>query len=232
MTHFPIAHALMRRPVIASGLAALMALMALPDAAAAQDARFNVSLGDRAIGTVTWSPGSMRTETTNAPLGIGNGSYTGQLKRGGGDALDYSAHSLSSSEDRRITVRFDGRDPLETTVTPDSERTEMSDAAAVTDSVVDPVRAFGALLAVRECPSVRIYDGRRVARVTTEGAVSADGSLTCEGGYRVDQGATHLGPLGIRSARLTLHYAATGGGRFALGRMDLSAGPFTLAVAR
>lgn len=222
-----------RAPRIGFVPAALLAmLVAAPSGAAAQDARFTVSLGDRIIGTVAWSPGSLRTETTNAPLGIGNGSYSGQLKRAGGEALDYSAHSLSSSEDRRIAIRFDGRDPVETTVSPESERTDMSDAAAVTDSVVDPVRAFGALLTVRDCPSLRIYDGRRVSRITTEGSAGADGALTCEGGYRVDQGATHLGPLGVRSARVTLHYAATGGGRYALGRMDLSAGPFTLAVTR
>lgn len=229
MTLFPTA----RRPRrVLSRTAMIVALVAAPLAASAQDARFTVSLGDRTIGTVVWSPGSLRTETTNAPLGIGNGSYTGQLKRAGGEAMDYSAHSLSSSEDRRIAIRFDGRDPVETTVSPESERTDMSDAAAVTDSVVDPVRAFGALLTVRDCPSLRIYDGRRISRVTTEGSAAADGALTCDGGYRVDQGATHLGPLGIRSARVTLHYAATGGGRYALGRMDLSAGPFTLAVTR
>lgn len=205
-------------------------LLMAPLAAWADSTQFRLLLGTRQIGQLSVAPGQLISETTRAPLGIGNGRFSATLKPAGAGQLAYA--SYSSSDDRHVEILFKGAQALKTGVMPARERTDLSDAGAVPGRAVDPVRAMAGLLHVGACPAgLRIYDGRRLAEVATQPAATEDGHLRCTGRYRVLGGARHLEPLGLASARLVLDYAPAGQAH-ALREIGLKAGPFAITIAR
>lgn len=213
-----------------AALSTLVALsLLIAGAARAENSRFGIFLGAREIGSVTHSDTSLLSQTVNTPLGAADGKFDAKLTRSGG-ATQF--HSYSSGDDRTVDISWRGNQPVAVEVAPASERSNLSDPAAVRGPVLDPVRGFGALLRVSSCPSgVRIYDGRRLSQVSTAQASPEEFDLLCKGDYRVVAGPKHMRPLGIGRVQIELGYRQSGGA-YRLGRMVLRSGPFAVSVLR
>lgn len=211
-------------------LATLAFLLA---ASTAQADTFSLSLGGDPIGTLTTTRETLRSDVNNSPLGVADGVFDAsarQVRTAAGDVvLQYLGKSVKKG--RTISVLFDAGRALETTVSPTSEETELSDPAAVPAGVTNPVDAMQQIVNARGCPgTITFYDGRRVIAVTPAGSTQTDGTLTCDMSYRVTAGPGHLSPLYISRASLTATYAT--GGSQSLQDISISSGLFSLYMTR
>lgn len=221
-------------------LALLLPMVLAFTAAMAAAQTFDVTLGNRPLGNLTFSAkqngATLRTTLDNTPLGVFNGTFVATSRRfrtdRGTTALQYVSESASSRKTRTISVLTERNQVVETAVTPQSERTAMSDPARVHGRVIDPVTAFGQMFSASGCPaSTRIYDGRRVVALQVTGSTTEANSLTCELSYTVVAGPGHLSPLYISNVSVFLKYDTAGEGQ-KLSNMQFSSGPFSLSIKR
>lgn len=202
--------------------------LALPATASAET--FTLSLGGGSIGTLDFTGADLRANVTDSPMGLANGTFSASSRAvqmaDGRQVTQFL--SDAPRKGRRISVLHDGGRAIETTVSPASDATDLSDAAAVPAGVIDPVQAFGRMTSGGDCPGAfSFYDGRRVVTLSPTGRDGAGDTLVCRMSYRVTAGKGHLSPLNIKSADVALHYA---GGRMA--RLEIGSGPFTLYMSR
>ncbi len=220
-------------------LAALALALALPAAAQAQV--FELRLGDRVLGTLTFgaagSGATWSTNLDNTPLGVADGVFTATSEpvqtASGEDAVRYRGITGTTRTSRVIEVIHAAGRVLSTAVAPQDDATELSDAARVPPGVNDPVQSLARLLTSDGCPeSFLQYDGRRVVAFLPESSSSEGGRLVCELDYRVVAGPGHLSPLGLTSLDVTLTYDQPAGSAATLREMDIRTGPFRLRVVR
>lgn len=211
-------------------------LLALSITAGATQAQtFRATLGDRVIGTLTYDGGAtqtLRTVLDNTPLGVGDGTFEGVTRAAktsdGRRVIQYVGTSRSSRKGRKISVLLDGGRVIQTEITPDSERTALSDPAAVPANVMDPVSALARLIRAKSCPAAfRLYDGRRAIRISPVRSRQWGGLRTCEMHYDVIVGPGHLSPFGFKALTLDLTYDSNG-----LLAMEIRTGPFRLYLRR
>ncbi len=209
-------------------------------ATAARAETYAVLLGDTRIGTVEHDgSGSTRTLTSrldNTPLGVANGAFGAVATEAGGGITDYVGTTASTRKQRRVNVRFEGATPTDVIVTPESERTDLSDVTRVPAGVTDPVTAFGLVADARDCPApFRFYDGRRAIEVATRDRTTTADTLICRMSYQVIAGPGHLSPLQLTSLGLSLVYdisGGSGGSETELRGMSIRSGPFAVTLAR
>ncbi len=204
---------------------------ALPTLAAAES--FTVLLAGRAVGTLTWDRDgpTLVSVLDNMPLGVGDGRFTGTSRAVHSQAGDPVTQYIGASDERTIAVVLGGGRALETTISPTSEMTGLSDAGRVPPGVLDPVAGFGRLMTVKGCPgAMRLYDGRRVAEVATLTSTAAPDTLTCRLDYRVVAGPGHLSPFRFTSLAITLAYSTSG--TQSLRRATIGTGLFTITLSR
>lgn len=203
-----------------------LALIACLSTGAARAETFSVALGDRILGTLEYTPGRLVNLLDNTPLGVADGLFRG-LRLSEGDAVRY----VGESDERRIEVLFSAGRAAETVVEPGTERTTLSDPAAVPEGVTDPVDGFGSVVGASDCPGpIRMYDGRRAVEMATVSREVSSTRLTCAIDYRVIAGPGHLSPFRLRSLDITAHYALASGAVTGLARLDIRAGGFTLTL--
>ena len=222
--------------------AALLALaLALPAPAMAEPQVFEMRLGGRAIGTLTYDASDAgagwTTNLDNTPLGVADGVFAASsapvTTTTGTDALRYRGVTETSRRNRVVEYVHAGGQVLSVAVTPDEDATNMSVADRVPLGILDPVEALGRFLDSNGCPApLRIYDGRRVVDVTPQGSSVEDGRLVCDLDYTVVAGPGHLSPLGIQSLDVTLSYEQPAAGPAILREMDVRTGLLGLRVVR
>ncbi len=191
---------------------------------------FSVSLGERALGMLTYDVqggvATMISTMDNTPLGVFNGTFQGQS-----DGRQYRSLSKSSRKTREIATRSDNGRVVDTIVSPQDERTDLSDPAMVPADVIDPVATLGRFIDASGCPDAfRIYDGRRAILVQPVSGAQAGSALVCEMSYRVTHGPGHLSPLYIKSISVTLTYHMAE--EQSLQQMEFGAAGFDLRIAR
>lgn len=214
---------------------AALLLWALLAGAGAQAQGFEVALGGDRLGRLdhTVSGGDRRLDLTldSTPFGVFDGSYAGRSLTAG-PTIEHTGRSRSSRRARDLALRLENFVPRAVQITPASERSALSTAAAVTRPVLDPVSGFGRLLETEGCPAMlRIYDGRRVGLLRPQGARRAADRVTCEARFEVVEGPGYLAPLGLSRIGLELVYDASGTAWRLMG-LTASSGPFRLSFAR
>ena len=209
-------------PVYRQLIAAVL-LGGLPLSAAAES--FDVVLGGRVIGQLETGPGQLSSSLNNTPLGAADGWFRATVSGGGYSALN--------SEGRAIAVRFSDGQVQETTVTPESERTDLSDPAAVPAGVLDPITGLDRVVSATDCPAAfRMYDGRR-AMLIQPTAREVDGSeLVCWMSYTVTHGPGHVSPFRLKRLRMEARYALADGQTAGINALRISAGPFAVELRR
>ncbi|MFC6583126.1 hypothetical protein [Sulfitobacter aestuariivivens] len=195
---------------------ALITAIAAAHPALAQS--FNVRLGQTSLGVLSFDAAGprsvLRSTLTDTPLGVFNGTFNGVSEKTGA-AQKFTGVSQSSRKSRQVSTVIDQGRAVQTNVTPEKERTDLSDIDKVPQGVVDPVIAIGGLInASGGCPKgVHIYDGRRAIALAPQESAQDGDTLTCKIAYTVIAGPGHLSPLRISSARMRLSYDVSGGGK-------------------
>lgn len=201
---------------------------------------FSVRLGNKSLGTLSYSVNGndqlLQSVLSNTPLGVFNGTFKGTSKQvanpNGGKAQAFTGASKSSRKERTVTTMIANGRAIQTKVTPEKERTALSDIAKVPAGVVDPVTAIGELLRAKGCPAtIKIYDGRRAIALSPQSSEQAGDQLTCSISYKVFAGPGHLSPLKITSARMKAIYTVTNGQQH-LRQIQLGSGIFNLFLDR
>ncbi len=225
----------MPRPI--ARLLSTLALL-LPAMAHAEPLTWNVSLGGLPLGQIRFQQdgGVMQIETRvdRTPLGVFDGTFSATTRPGPGHSLRYASQSRTSRKARDIsfTLTRSGK-VLNLAITPEEEKTDLSDPARVPDDVLDPVSALARLVNAHDCPApFRYYDGRRVVALSLERSRRKGDMLRCRMRYDVALGPGHLSPLYITTLRLDLDYAPGPDGGQTLDRMTLRSGIFVLRVRR
>lgn len=198
--------------------------------AAASAETFSVSLGARTLGTLVYGQeGGVETLAStmnNTPLGVFNGTFEGVS-----NGTQYRSASVSSRKTREISVRFAGGRAIETAISPDDERTELSDPALAPAGVIDPVATMGRFITASGCPAAfRLYDGRRAVLLQPVSGAQTGTNLVCEMTYGVTDGPGHLSPLYIKSISVRLTYDVSG--KQSLREMQFGAAGFDLVLTR
>lgn len=222
----------MMAPTILLGALAVV-LGAVCNAGAANADTFRVLLGGRTLGTLETTAGQLRTLLDNTPLGVADGTFAATSDAAtttdGRSITRYASDARSGRKGRSIGFDHDRGRVLTTLITPESERTALSDPANVPPDVIDPVAALSRLAGAQGCPAAfRIYDGRRVIEIAPRGSQTTDVALICDMQYRVVAGPGHLSPFRFTALDLTLTYGKTGG----LAGIDISTGPFRVSLRR
>ncbi len=209
----------------------LCALLWLATPASAQN--FDVLLGGKTLGLLSYDPrGSLRSTLDNTPLGVFNGTFDGTVRASGNGTTTFTGISQSSRKSRKVVVEFAKGRATDINVTPDKERTELSEITRVPAGVIDPVTAIGKLIRAKGCPApLRIYEGRRVIALLPQAAQQNGALLVCPVSYKVIAGPGHLSPLRISSAKMTLTYAVSGNSQ-TLQQIILSSGIFSVSLNR
>jgi len=213
---------------------AAVSLCAVLLAAPAAAQTFDVVLGGKTLGQLTYAASGDRSTVTstlnNTPMNVFNGGFSG-TSTGSAATSSFVGDSRSSRKQRLVRVEISQGRATGTTITPQDEVTELSDVARVPAGVRDPVRGIGALIGAQGCPAaMRLYDGRRVIALRPTGRTTQGGTLTCTMGYKVIAGPGHLSPLRISSAKMTLSYDTASGQ--SLQQIRISSGVFSLTLAR
>lgn len=207
-----------------------LALWAMMMAAPAAAQSFDVVLGGKVLGTLSLSQSggtrTLRSDLASTPMGVFNGSFKGTSANG-----NFTGDSRSSRKTRVVKVAVANGRPTSVEITPEAERTPLSDPARVSQNVTDPVRAIAGLVEAQGCPkTTAFYDGRRVVRLAPTGRKASGNTLVCEMSYTVIQGPGHLSPLKIANAKMQLSYDTAGGQ--SLQQMRISSGIFRLNLNR
>ncbi|MFV0491185.1 MAG: hypothetical protein ACK5M4_05165 [Pseudorhodobacter sp.] len=200
---------------------------------------WQVILGDRVLGELEYSRSGARkflsTRLNNTPLGVFNGTFEARsgpaTTEEGLIVTQYISEGKSTRKHRVISVlSLDGR-VRDIVIQPPGEATELSIPSAVPVPVLDPVEAFAALSASRDCPApLRFHDGRRVVGIATQSRQVTGGKLRCAMNYRVTAGPGHLSPLRFTALDMVLVYS--GAAPAPLERIDLTAAGFTVSLRR
>lgn len=213
-------------------------LLTLASASYAQD--FQINLGGKTLGTLSYSQSGKITRLissmNNTPLGVFNGTFKASSRDGvsssGKRAQDFLSVSESSRKSRQIGIVIEEGRVISTTITPETEKTQLSDPERVPIGVVDPVTAIGRLINAQGCPKpLTIYDGRRAIALTSNGSKTQDDHLICNIKYTVIAGPGHLSPLYISSVKMQLRYDMKDGAQ-TLTQMKLGSGLFNLILSR
>ncbi|MEP1793020.1 hypothetical protein [Parasphingorhabdus sp.] len=196
---------------------------------------FTVLLGKKNLGSLTFSQSGttarLHSTLNQTPMGVFNGTFKG-TSAGNAKTATFTGDSKSSRKQRHVVVDHKNARPVSVDISPQKERTELSDPSRVTGPTLDPVRAIAHLISARGCPAaVRLYDGRRVIAITPTQQTQAADHLTCAMRYKVTQGPGHLSPLRISSAKMQLRYA-TSGTKQILQQIKISSGVFGLSLNR
>lgn len=197
---------------------------------------FSVALGNNILGQLKYSDQGGRetlvSNLNNTPMGVFNGTFKG-TSRGVAAGREFIGQSVSSRKTRTITTITKGGRAIQTTVTPTSEETKLSNVANVPAGLIDPVMAVGWLIQTgKGCPStLHIYDGRRAIALTPTGQTAQNGMLTCDIAYTVFAGPGHLSPLKISKAKMQLNYAIDGTEQ-RLTHIRMGSGIFRLVLTR
>lgn len=226
-------------------IAAALAALLLAGSASAETRDLKIWLSGRLLGTASsgvsgtgagasYTVGSL---LDNTPLGVGDGLFeaSSRLARTetGAVVRQYLSRSAAGNDIRTISVLLDGGTAIGTVISPESERTDLSDPGKVPEGVLDNAAAFARLVYGKDCPApFRIYDGRRVVQVQTRTSERGAATLTCSVAYRVIAGPGHLSPFNFRSIDLSLHYALSDGAVSGLEKIEARAGLFTVRFAR
>lgn len=205
-------------------------LAALPVAGAAEVQSYSVLWGKRQLGTLRIDAAardaSMLLTLDNAPLGIKNGTFEA-VARTRGSRVEYLGQNRGS-ETRDIAMVREAGSVTSVSVTPASEKTEMSAGGKAPEGVIFPPEVFAALTQARGCPeTMALFDGRRVVRLSPEGQVDNGGQTLCEMSYKVVMGPGYVSPFHFRSFGMELAYQAQN-----LTRMTISAGGFAVTLQR
>jgi len=214
---------------------ALAVSLACCATSAAAQTVFDVKLGAKTLGTLSYatsgSSARMITTLNNTPLGVFNGTMDAVSKPDSGRRT-FKAKTGAENKDRTVTVSHKAGRALETVVEPAVQMTPLSDPSKVPAGIVDPVQAFGQILAAPDCPArITLYDGRRAMTVSLVAAAVEDGLQTCKMSYRVIAGPPHLTPLNVAKAKMNLIYTANDKPR-QLTRIELSHSVFRLKLLR
>ena len=201
-------------------LALLLGL--LPAAAAAQT--YDVTLGGRTMGMLTTTSTTLESVLDNTPLGLADGRFAAIVEDRGAGQLAYD----SRSDKRNIAFTTVAGYVTEVAISPEDERTDLSDPAAVGLWVQDPVTVMARLAQATDCPPpMRLYDGRRVTEMSVTGRREAEGRVTCDIAYSVVRGPGHLSPFRLSRIALEVVYDGTG-----MAELTASAGGFDLGLVR
>jgi len=169
---------------------------------------------------------AMRSTLDNTPLGVFNGTFEGIT-----DGVHYRSISVSSRKTRDIAVRFDHGVAVETVISPEDERTDLSVASAAPPAVIDPVATFGRFVNASGCPAAfRVYDGRRAVLVQPTNEVTNGTELQCEMSYHVTHGPGHLSPFYLKWISVALTYDVAS--KQSLRQLDFGAAGFHLTMKR
>lgn len=202
----------------------IAALAATASGSAPADS-FDVRLGGRVIGHLEATETALSSTLDNTPLGAADGWFKARVEAG-----DYLARN---SEGRDVSIRFDAAGAVTTEVAPPDDRTALSEAEAAPAHVIDPITGFAQVMRADDCPApFRMYDGRRAMRVKTERREIEGGELVCIMSYLVTDGPGHVSPFRLTRLAMEARYALTGGAVAGLNRLRVSAGPFSVDLAR
>ncbi len=208
--------------------AALLFLVTGP--ALAQSQSYAMTLGNRQLGTLTFDGSGQNvhllSSLDNTPLGVADGTFEATTKTEG-EAVAYKGINRGSKT-RDIAIARQNGAVREVSVAPTNEMTDMSDASKVPVGTLTTAEVFGALANGTTCPNpMAMYDGRRVAQLTTTAMVQTGDTVTCEMSYRVIMGKGHLSPFNFKSFSMQAIYT-TG----ALTQVTVSAGGFNVNLIR
>lgn len=190
------------------GLGLGLALAASP---AAAEQSYKVFLGGHQLGWLQFSPGTtaeLRSLFDSTPLGVFDGGYEGRSRNTGDQATQYEGISTATKKSRAVEIISDREGRVaDVTITPEKDRTALSNPMEVPQGVLDPVAGFGRLVSGSTCPEAfKLYDGRRVIQVSP-GKSSTSGTVTtCWMDYRVILGPGHLSPLYIKSIDIKMEF--------------------------
>jgi len=196
---------------------------------------FSVSLGGKMLGRLNLSASGstaiLHSTLNQTPMGVFNGTFKGTSK-GTTRTGTFTGDSQSSRKKRRVIVSYANGRAQNVDITPQNERTDLSDPALASGQIIDPVRAVAHLFHATACPAaVRLYDGRRVVAITPTGQKKDADKLICTMRYKVTAGPGHLSPLRISSAKMQLRYN-TAGNTQKLEQIKISSGVFGLRLDR
>ena len=183
------------------------------------------------MGTLRYSATRLTSSFENTPLGVADGTFQATLRDTAEGRL-YTSIGQSARDTRKIQVLFSNGQARQTQVTPETERTNMSDPKAVPANVTDPVQALGRFITTQDCPKpFRFYDGRRVLAVAPKAQSRDAQSLICSFSYNVIAGPGHLSPFRFTSLQGTAIYDLAKSPA-ALSKLMIKTGPFALRLTR
>jgi hypothetical protein len=168
--------------------AALLVALACPSLTWAESQVFEMRLAGRTLGTLTFeasaSGAGWTTDLGNTPLGVADGLFVATSEpvrtAEGEGARRYRGETRTTRRSRLVEVIHAAGRVLAVAITPDEDRTELSDSTLVPAGVLDPVEAFERILSAEGCPAAfSIYDGRRVVAVTPGASERAASCASC-----------------------------------------------------
>ncbi|TRD22187.1 DUF3108 domain-containing protein [Palleronia caenipelagi] len=201
-------------------LAAGLATSAMPAVAETYDIR----LAGSTVGSLTATPTALTSQLNNTPMGAADGWFKA--------TSDGTTYAAENSGGRKIRTVIEGGRVTSTTVTPNSEATDLSEPSAVPAGVLDPVRGFAQVMRAGDCPDAfRMYDGRRAIEVTPKSRSREGNLLICQMDYRVIAGPGHVSPFRLKNLTMETRYTIDGDRVTGMALMRLKAGPFTVTLA-
>lgn len=209
-------------------VAVLTGILAGP--ALAEKQSYKMMLGNRQLGTLVFnghgSNAALLSTMDHTPLGVANGTFEAVTRSKGGQ-VDYLGTSRGSKT-REISFIRKGSTVEAVTVTPEDEKTDLSDTGKVPPGVISPTEVFASLANSGTCPSpMTMYDGRRVVKLATTGVQKEGNTVTCDMSYRVVMGPGHLSPFHFKSFGMQAVYSGQG-----LAAVTMSAGGFDVNLIR
>ncbi|MBT3140482.1 hypothetical protein DS909_00990 [Phaeobacter gallaeciensis] len=220
-----------------------LTMLSHAQAVMAETQLFDVHMMGRTLGQVTYSRtqkdhglhSTLTARLNNTPMGVFDGVFIGvrQPSTGpdGRQAYEYRVSNVSPKRTRKVSVLFRNERVVQTRVTPPYKNAMALDLENAPLIATDMIDAFGAVSAQTQCPgSLRIYDGRRLIRVSPKSSIVQSKQLTCLMTYKVIKGPGHLHPFNFRSVGVSLTYKTDALGRNALDQIDLNAGVFNISL--
>jgi len=204
---------------------------------------FDVQMLGRTLGQITYrqtnrnngTHSALAAHLNNTPLGVFDGVFKGvrhpSIGPDGGPANEYRVKNVSPKRTRVVSVLFQNKRVVQSSVTPPYQNAMVLDLDNAPLFATDMIDAFGTVAAQTRCPStLRIYDGRRLIRVSTKNSQLQDKRLTCVMTYKVIKGPGHLHPFDFRSVGVSLTYETDLTGKIALKQINLKAGAFKISL--
>jgi hypothetical protein len=211
-------------------LPAFFACTFIGNAVQAEIQRYDLLLGQRQLGTLSFDTDTLDLEMDldNTPFGIADGYFnaqSGPIRTPEGISV---TQYLSQSAKRQISFVMDESKVLATTISPTREATTLSEPEAVPAGVIPLTEGFAAIATVGSCPTpFTMYDGRRVVQVATRAQSTNNTDIQCEMDYHVTAGPGHLSPFRFSTLDMALIYRDS-----TLELMKVKAGGFELQVVR